>query len=153
MKLFLMRHAEAKPLNNQDDYLRELTEKGIKEAEEAAAFLKKYKIDKILVSNAVRTIQTGEIIRNKINSAKLEICPELYASTSEDIIELISQQEDQNRHILIIAHNPGILNAALALVEYESPEYKSIVKNGMPTARIIKIELDNISSWQNLISI
>lgn len=152
MNLFLMRHAEAKPLNNQDDYLRELTAKGIKEAEEAAAFLKKYKIDKILVSNAVRTIQTGEIIRNKINSAKLEICPELYASTSEDIIELISQQEDQNRHILIIAHNPDILNAALALVEYESPEYKSIVKNGMPTARIIKIELDNISSWQNLIS-
>jgi len=152
MNLFLMRHAEAKPLNNQDDYLRELTAKGIKEAEEAAAFLKKYKIDKILVSNAVRTIQTGEIIRNKINSAKLEICPELYASTSEDIIELISQQEDQNRHILIIAHKPGILNAALALVEYESPEYKSIVKNGMPTARIIKIELDNISSWQNLIS-
>ena len=152
MNLFLMRHAEAKQLNNQDDYLRELTAKGIKEAEEAAAFLKKYKIDKILVSNAVRTIQTGEIIRNKINSAKLEICPELYASTSEDIIELISQQEDQNRHILIIAHNPGILNAALALVEYESPEYKSIVKNGMPTARIIKIELDNISSWQNLIS-
>ena len=152
MKLFLMRHAEAKPLNNQNDRLRELTEKGIKEAEEAATFLQKYKIDKILVSNAVRTIQTGEIIRNKINSAKLEICPELYASTSEDIIELISQQEDQNRHILIIAHNPGILNAALALVEYESPEYKSIVKNGMPTARIIKIELDNISSWQNLIS-
>ena len=152
MKLFLMRHAETKPLNHQDDHLRELTQKGIKEAEEAAAFLQKYKIDKILVSNAVRTIQTGEIIRNKINSAKFEICPELYASTSEDIIELISQQEDQNRHILIIAHNPGILNAALALVEYESPEYKSIVKNGMPTARIIKIELDNISSWQNLIS-
>lgn len=152
MKLFLMRHAEAKSLNHHDDHLRALTQKGIKEAEEAAAFLQKYKIDKILVSNAVRTIQTGEIIRNKINSAKFEICPELYASTSEDIIELISQQEDQNRHILIIAHNPGILNAALALVEYESPEYKSIVKNGMPTARIIKIELDNISSWQNLIS-
>jgi len=152
MNLFLMRHAETKPLNNQDDYLRELTAKGIKEAEEAAAFLKKYKIDKILVSNAVRTIQTGEIIRNKINSAKLEICPELYASTSEDIIELISQQEDQNKNILVIAHNPGIFNAALELVEYESPEYKLIVKNGMPTARIIKIELGNISSWQNLIS-
>jgi phosphohistidine phosphatase len=150
MKLFLMRHAEAKPLNNQDDYLRELTEKGIKEAEEAAAFLKKYKIDKILVSNAVRTIQTGEIIRNKINSAKLEICPELYASTSEDIIELISQQEDQNKNILVIAHNPGILNTALELVEYDSPEYELIVSNGMPTARIIKIELNNISSWQNI---
>ncbi len=47
MKLFLMRHTEAKPLNNQDDYLRELTEKGIKEAEEAAAFLKKYKITRV----------------------------------------------------------------------------------------------------------
>jgi phosphohistidine phosphatase len=152
MKLFLMRHAEAKPLNHQDDRLRELTEKGIKEAEEAATFLQKYKIDKILVSNAVRTIQTGEIIRNKINSAKFEICPQLYSSTSEDIIELICQQDDQNRNILVIAHNPGILNAALELVEYDSPEYELIVSNGMPTARIIKIELDNISSWQNLIN-
>ena len=149
MKLFLMRHAEAKPLNNQNDRLRELTEKGIKEAEEAATFLQKYKIDKILVSNAVRTIQTGEIIRNKINSAKFEICPQLYSSTSEDIIELISQQ-DENRNILVIAHNPGILNAALELVEYDSPEYELIISNGMPTARIIKIELNNISSWQNI---
>lgn len=113
MKLFLVRHAEAKTLNHQDDRLRELTQKGIKEAEEAAAFLQKYKIDKILVSNAVRTIQTGEIIYNKINSTKFEICPELYASTSEDIIELISRQQDQDKNILVIAHNPGIFEAAL----------------------------------------
>ena len=102
------------------------------------------------MSNAVRTIQTGEIIRNKINSAKFEICPQLYSSTSEDIIELISEQDDQNRNILVIAHNPGILNAALELVEYDSPEYELIVSNGMPTTRIIKIELNNISSWQNI---
>ena len=106
--MFLMRHAEATTLNHQDDRLRELTQKGVKEAEEAAAFLQKYKIDKILVSNAVRTIQTGEIIYNKINSTKFEICPELYASTSEDIIELISRQQDQDKNILVIAHNPGI---------------------------------------------
>lgn len=149
MKLFLMRHAEAKTLNHQDDRLRELTQKGKKEAEEAAAFLQKYKIDKILVSNAVRTIQTGEIIYNKINSAKFEICPELYASTSEDIIELISRQQDQDKNILVIAHNPGIFDTALELV-HGSPEYESIVKNGMPTARIIKLELDNISSWRNI---
>ncbi len=149
MKLFLMRHAEATTLNHQDDRLRELTQKGIKEAEEAAAFLQKYKIDKILVSNAVRTIQTGEIIYNKINSAKFEICLELYASTSEDIIELISRQQDQDKNILVIAHNPGIFEAALELV-HGSPEYESIVKNGMPTARIIKLELDNISSWRNI---
>ena len=114
-----------------------------------AAFLQKYKIDKILVSNAVRTIQTGEIIYNKINSTKFEICPELYASTSEDIIELISRQQDQDKNILVIAHNPGIFEAALELV-HGSPEYESIVKNGMPTARIIKLELDNISSWRNI---
>ena len=40
MKLFLMRHAEATTLNHQDDRLRELTQKGIKEAEEACAFSK-----------------------------------------------------------------------------------------------------------------
>ena len=149
MKLFLMRHAEATTLNHQDDRLRELTQKGVKEAEEAAAFLQKYKIDKILMSNAARTIQTGEIICNKMNFSKFEICPQLYASTSEDIIELISQQEDQNKNILVIAHNPGIFDAALELA-HGSSEYESIVKNGMPTARIIKLELDNISSWRNI---
>ena len=54
-------------LNNQDDYLRELTEKGIKEAEEAAAFLKNIRLIKSWCQMPVRTIQTGEIIRNKIN--------------------------------------------------------------------------------------
>jgi phosphohistidine phosphatase SixA len=142
-------NAEATTLNHQDDRLRELTQKGIKEAEEAAAFLQKYKIDKILVSNAVRTIQTGEIIYNKINSAKFEICLELYASTSEDIIELIFRQQDQDKNILVIAHNPGIFEAALELA-HGSPEYEALVKNGMPTARIIKLELDNISSWRNI---
>lgn len=145
MKLFLMRHAEATTLNHQDDRLRELTQKGIKEAEEAAAFLQKYKIDKILVSNAVRTIQTGEIIYNKINSAKFEICLELYASTSEDIIELISRQQDQDKNILVIAHNPGIFEAALELA-HGSPEYEALVKNGMPTARIIKLPQFGISA-------
>ena len=149
MKLFLMRHAEATTLNHQDDRLTELTQKGIKAAEEAAAFLQKYKIDKILVSHAVRVIQTGKIICNKINSAKFEIWPQLYASTSEDIIGLISQQEDQKKNILVIAHNPGIFDTALELVD-GSREYESIVKNGIPAARIIKLELDNISSWRNI---
>ena len=119
MKLFLMRHAEAKTLNHQDDRLRELTQKGIKKDEEEAAFLQKYKIDKILVSNAVRTIQTGEIIYNKINSTKFEICPELYASTSEDIIELISRQQDQDK-------NTGLIHSVTVTVALQSANLPKI---------------------------
>ena len=65
MKLFLMRHAEAKEARQMDDIFRELTNKGIQEAEEAAQFLENHKIDKILVSSAKRTMQTAEIIQNK----------------------------------------------------------------------------------------
>ena len=49
MKLFLMRHAEAKEAKQMDDIFRELTNKGIQEAEKAIEFLQNYQINKILV--------------------------------------------------------------------------------------------------------
>ncbi len=150
MKLFLMRPAEAKEARQVDDIFRELTNKGIQEAEEAAQFLENHKIDKILVSSAKRTRQTAEIIQNKVKCTKFEVLPELYASTSEKIIDIISKQENQDTTILVIAHNPGIFNTALKLVEHDSLKYDSLIESGMPTAKIISLDLPELRYWSDI---
>jgi phosphohistidine phosphatase len=150
MKLFLMRHAEAVATRDCDDIFRELTTKGIKEAEEAAQFLQNCHINKILVSNAKRTMQTAEIIQSKIKCTNFEIAPELYASTSKKMIKIISKQEDIDKNILVIAHNPGIFNAALTFIDHDSLEYDALIEGGMPTAKIVTLDFPKLSHWSDI---
>ena len=150
MKLFLMRHAEAKQEKQMDDRLRALTNHGIHEAEEAIPFLKNYQIDKILVSSAKRTMQTAEIIQKKLMCPKFEILPELYASSSSKIIEIISKQDSKDQIILVVAHNPRIFNTALKLVESSSLEYDLLIESGMPTAKIVTLDFPELKHWHDI---
>ena len=113
MKLFLMRHAHTEDANNTEDILRNLTELGKNEALIAADFLSRYNIDKILVSSAARTRQTVDILQIKLQCKTCEIISELYGSSFGAIIDIIAKQDDKDKTILIVAHNPGIFKAAL----------------------------------------
>lgn len=150
MKLFLMRHAEAKEANHINDIFRELTSKGIGEAEYAAQFLKKSHIDKMLVSSAKRTMQTAEIIQKRLNCPKFEVLPELYASSENKILQLISSQDNDDKTILVIAHNPGIFNTALKLVNPDSAEYDELITNGMPSAKIVTLNFPELKNWSDI---
>ena len=150
MKLFLMRHAEAKEAKQMDDIFRELTNKGIQEAEKAIEFLQSYQINKILVSSAKRTMQTAEIIQKKLMCPQFEVLPELYASSSSKIVEVISKQDDKDKIILLIAHNPGIFNTALKFVTSDSLEYDLLIESGMPTAKIINLDFPHLKHWSDI---
>lgn len=152
MKLFLMRHAQAEEAKAKDDKLRLLTEVGKKEASVAADFLKQYHIDKILVSSAMRTRQTSEIIQDKIKCSKYEILPELYASSAEKIVEIIAKQENSAKILLVIAHNPGILRVALQLLDSDSLEYDELLDGGMPTAKIVTLDFPAMVSWKDIVA-
>ena len=151
MKLFLMRHAEAQETRQIDDIFRELTNKGIEEAREAKKFLQNYQIDKILVSSAKRTMQTAEIIQKKLISTNFEVLSELYTSSASKIIEIISKQDDNDKTILLIAHNPGIFDAALNLTNPDSSKYDLLIENGMPTAKIIDLDFLELKNWSKIL--
>jgi phosphohistidine phosphatase len=151
MKLFLMRHAQAQEAKDQNDVDRELTEVGIIEASHAAESLQQYQIDKIIVSYARRTQQTSEIVNAKVKCHKLEILPELYASRQEKILEIISMQDDIDKNILVIAHNPGIFKTALQLVDNNSDEYDMLLEHGMPTANIIILDFSDATKWLDVV--
>lgn len=150
MKLFLMRHAEAETKLHSEDVLRNLTKKGIMEAENAAEFLQGYHIDKILTSHAIRAKQTAEIIQNKIKCPDFEVSSELYPGNTAKIIELILAQSDEDKTILVISHNPGVFKTALALMDPDSPEYDSLIESGMTTAKIVPIDFPHLNAWKDL---
>jgi len=150
MRLFLMRHAEAEEAGFKSDISRDLTQNGNNQALLASTRLVEYDISKMLVSPANRTRQTAEIIQSKIHCPKLEILPELYGSRAEEIIKIISSQNNIDKNLLVIAHNPGIFKAALKLTAPDSAQYDILLENGMPPANIIILDFPGISSWSEI---
>ena len=150
IRLFLMRHASTEAAGHTEDFKRELTPEGKEEAEAAAAFLERYQIDKILVSYVRRTMQTSDIILEKMEVAEFEMVTELYGDNEEAAMNLILSQEIRNKHILIIGHNPTIYRLALALSNPNSKKHEELAESSMPPARIIVIDFEGASSWEQL---
>lgn len=151
MRLLLMRHAQAENGVTAQDVQRILTEQGKLEAAEAAIFLRDYQIDKIIVSYAKRTIQTSNIIQEKVTPGEIEIVTELYQLSQENAIKLLAAQEDRNKHILVIGHNPIIYNIALDLSNSNSKKYDHLIATAMHTAQIVIIDFPSINSWEEIL--
>ncbi len=150
MKLLLMRHAHTEQSPEKQDFERILTDQGQAEAIEAADFLDSYQIDKIIVSYVKRTIQTANIIEEKIPVSEREVIKELYNGTIENVIEFLSNQEDTNKRILVIGHNPLIYTLALEISDSDLDEFEFLSNSSMPPARIIVIDFSSINSWKKL---
>ncbi len=150
MKLLLMRHADTEQSLEKQDFERLLTDQGQADAREAANFLHPYKIDKIIVSYAKRTMQTANIIEEKVLISEREVIKELYNGTEENVIELLSNQEDSNKQILVIGHNPLIYRLALEISDSDLEEFEFLSNSSMPPARIVVIDFSSINSWKEL---
>lgn len=150
MKLLLMRHATTENAGKKTDIERELTSNGRDEAAQAALFLRNYQINRVLVSYAKRTMQTFEIIKEQNNLHKFEITSELYQKLPEVAIDLISRQDNINKQLLVIGHNPTIYHVALILANKTEDNYENLIDSGMPPARIIVIDFPHLKTWQEL---
>lgn len=152
MRLMLMRHAETEKGYEKEDFKRLLTDIGKKEAAQAASFLSNYRVDKVLVSYVKRTMQTSSIIAEKVEARESEIVSELYNGDEDNIINLIASQEERNKHLLLIGHNPLIYNVAMSLANSNSDKYNILISTSMPTARIIVIDFPNIDNWKKVLT-
>lgn len=150
MRLILMRHAQTEVGYDKEDFDRVLTDIGKGEAEQAGNFLDNYQIEKVLSSSAKRAVQTCNIITEQISAQNIEIVHELYEGDEERIIDLLSTQEDHDKHILVIGHNPLIYNLALELADENDSKYNDFLDYSMPTACIIVMEFRDIYNWQQI---
>jgi phosphohistidine phosphatase len=115
-RLVLVRHAEA--ANAPLDRDRPLSPRGEQQADAVGSWLAQAGLvpDAVLISPARRTQQTWERIR-----AALEAAPEpdlderLYENVLDVVLEAVRETADDVRTLVLVGHNPSVLDLVLAL--------------------------------------
>ena len=121
-----MRHAKTERESvDGSDFTRRLTARGHKDTVIMCNQLKLHALlpDCILCSTASRTQETAEIVMHELSLPRisLHLFDELYASSPDVYFRLINRFKNKASTICIIAHNPGIHEAAYTLSDVEIP--------------------------------
>jgi phosphohistidine phosphatase len=123
MDLILWRHAEAE--EGAPDQARELTAKGIKQAEKVAAFLRQRLPDgaRVLVSPAIRAQQTAAALTDRFTLA-----PTLAPGASAQAVLQAARWPEAGGAVLVVGHQPTLGEVAAQLLG--SGDYSLSVKKG-----------------------
>lgn len=145
-KLYLLRHAASQFIHPAADCNKEISSKGIEELECLTAILSKYNfsVNIVLCSTATRTKQTWKYISEKLSlDSEEEFLDALYNTSTEVMLELISNLSAQYDSAIIISHNPTISEFANNLLH----NHLGILNFG--TANIACINF-NVRKWQEI---
>jgi phosphohistidine phosphatase len=142
--LYLLRHAKSSWKDGSlSDFERPLKARGREAAEQMGLFLasKKVDISALIVSPAVRTRQTIEIV---LRHARLKVEPQfdqrIYEASLSALVQIVTELEDETQSAMLVGHNPG-MEDMLAFLTHETRH--------MPTAALARITLD-CASWKEV---
>ena len=123
MDMILWRHAEA--ADGAPDHARELTAKGVKQAEKIAAFLHRHlpEHSRILVSPAARAQQTAAALTNRFTLA-----PGIAPGASAQAVFQAAHWPDADGTVLVVGHQPTLGEVAAQLLGCN--DYSLNIKKG-----------------------
>ncbi len=143
--LYLVRHAKAASDNwGSSDKARELTEKGVEDADRLGEklFKRQTQIDLILCSGAARTQATAHRIAKHLGYPKQAILVDesLYSSSASHLLECIKSTSSSVRSLMLVGHNPELSQlarsfsgeilemrpCALVQIEFDAPSWSDI---------------------------
>ena len=122
MDLILWRHAEANEADaGEDDLERALTTKGQKQARRMADWLTSQLPDscRILVSPAVRTVQTAEALKRRFKIVQ-ELAP---GADAEDIL-VAANWPNAREPVLVVGHQPTLGQVAALLLSGQPQDWQ-----------------------------
>ena len=145
-KLYLIRHAKSSWSNpGLSDFERPLNKRGLQDAAIMGKVLKQTlsKPDCVLTSSARRALETAEIIADKIGfpTKKVIIDERIYNAVTYDLLEIITELDDNSDTVVLFGHNPGMTNLANLLNDVEI--------DNIPTCGIFAIEF-NTKTWRKI---
>ncbi len=112
LTLYLLRHAKSSWADeSMRDFERPLANRGREACASIGEFIKEKGIDfdLILVSTAVRTRETIELVKERANfNGEVRFDERIYEATMSQLLEVISQVDDDRESVLLVGHNPGI---------------------------------------------
>ena len=145
-RIILVRHAKSVGYGYEDDFNRNLTERGETDVEKISSELNMLNIkpDVMVSSPAIRAITTAHIFAENLNFNKNDICEVAdiyYGLTTSEFVELIQELPDTAGTAYIFGHNPGFHSYANNLLKYFDGE--------MPTCSIVGIDFP-VDSWKKV---
>src|ERR1700693_4264061 len=122
-RLMLLRHAKTEnDAPSGRDKARRLAARGRRDAAEIGGWIGRHRPfpDLVLVSPAIRAHQTWEIaweaMKDLVPEPRVELMPELYGADAAELLHIIrTASETDPRRLLLVGHNPGMHELALAL--------------------------------------
>jgi phosphohistidine phosphatase len=143
-QLLLLRHAKSswddttlpdkdRPLNKRGQQAALLTRRVLQELGLTP--------DLVLVSSARRTMQTLEALEPWSDTPLIEPMDALYLATAGQLMEAVRAVAETVRTVMLIGHNPGMQDLAIALcADPDSPEAHQIAA-GFPTAALAEFTI------------
>jgi phosphohistidine phosphatase len=114
----LLRHGQAVPAGEGDgDARRELTDRGRRQAQAAAAWLVTTGLrpDLVLCSTALRARQTWSAVEAFLAVPDVRVVEEVHRTSALALVEVLAALPEQVGTVLVVGHEPVLSGAALAL--------------------------------------
>ena len=145
-RLVLVRHAKAVHWGYDDDFNRELTERGERDASRVSNHLGTIGItpNLIISSPASRALQTAVIFAGQLNIPQIDIIQkqELYHGlTTGELMDLIHAYPEEAACVFIFGHNPSF--------EYYARNLCRTFNGDMPTSSAVVIDF-NVNLWKEV---
>lgn len=139
--LWIARHAEAG--HQTSDFLRTLTNRGRRQAQEMGAFIKaqKTELTQIICSDSVRTLETlsnWQLDEHTMKRTRIE--PLLYLGEHRTLLKTLCKEDDHFPHLCLLAHNPGTSDLILHLAQQS---------HNLQPGELAEITLD-VQSWREV---
>jgi phosphohistidine phosphatase len=156
-RLMLLRHAKTEsdaPSGRDQD--RKLDNRGRHDAAEIGGFLGKNPPfpDLVLVSHAVRAVQTWEIaweaMKERVPAPQVQLMPELYGADLPQLLETVRNVSlTDPKRLMLVGHNPGMHELASALAGSGDAAGRDILAENLPTAGLAILDFD-IDDWTDV---
>lgn len=145
-RVVLVRHAKAVPYGYDEDFSRDLADRGIDDANLIGKELKKLNIspDRFISSPANRAIQTARIFAENLgyNKNKIIEAEEIYDGlTISEFIDLIRSIPEEVQTVFFFGHNPGF--------HYYVNNLSERFSNHMPTCSTVGIDFKE-ETWKDV---
>lgn len=149
-RIFILRHAKAEAADGRlQDHDRTLTARGVMDARQLGNFLAAEASlpSLVLCSTAARARGTYDALGWQVPVKYLE---RLYLASTGDLIAALQMLDDSVRQVMIIGHNPGLLEAIVWLMA-DARHEKDIrqLTRKFPTATLAELEL-SLGAWRDL---
>jgi phosphohistidine phosphatase len=149
--LHLMRHAKSSSNDAIEDHERELSRRGVAAARLVGRTLPAATgaLDLVLCSSAARTRATMDLVlAGYAEPPRISIEPGLYLAGRSRLLARLRRIPEADRNVLVIGHNPGLHELALALAADGSPAYAALAAGKFPTA--VRVSLAVGTPWSAL---